>query len=337
MTKWRTTREFCVAMMLACALHASAGEHIPAPTETDLEDLVGESLPYPIKSAKWVANEPPKTNLFVYAIQPKSFRPEFLKLLAESLGVQGNVQQMPASMILDAPGYWIREPNGTNKSSWKSVAFSQRSGSITFTSGEDNHKWDLKTHKPLAHGVPDEKEALQRTLALLPVLGITTNDLEHMPDGKLKYASDTEGTWYNDRYDNWTRKRYIRQINIQFWQKIQDGASVLSIGGGGMLRVGYISEGRLAELEMTFRQVRPVGSASPKTSKELAKMLQSGKGRTFRQYIPESLTITNCTLVYPEANSYTKQDFLWPFYALDAVAVEEGETNGFRIYEPLSW
>ena len=82
---------------------------------------------------------------------------------------------------------------------------------------------------------------------------------------------------------NWQRKRYIRQINIELWQRIQDGASVLSIGGGGMLRVGYISEGHLAELEMTFRQVRPVGSTSPKTSKELAKMLQSGKGKTFRK------------------------------------------------------
>ncbi|MGH7977101.1 MAG: hypothetical protein ACREC8_10610 [Limisphaerales bacterium] len=323
-------------MLIACALNLVAGEKIHPPSETELEDLTGEALPYPVKSVIWQAKEPPKTNLFIYAVQPKIFRPEFLKSLAEFLGVHGEMQTMPASMVLDAPGYWIKEPNPTNQSSWKSVAFSERSGSIGFGSGEDNHKWDLKNHKPLAHGVPDEKEALQRTLALLPMLGITTNDLEHLPDGRLKYGCNTDGTWYNDRYDNGARKRYIRQINIELWQKIQDGASVLSIGGGGMLRAGYISEGHLAELEMTFRNVKPIGSALPKTSKELTRMLKRGDGRSFHSLVPSSLTITNCILVYPEANSATKQDFLWPFYALSAVSVQDGETNSFYIYEPLN-
>jgi len=89
-------------------------------------------------------------------------------------------------------------------------------------------------------------------LDLLPALGITTNDLEHLPNGQLRHSCNLEVTWYNDRYDNGKRKRYIRQINIELWQKIRDGASVLSLGGGGMLRVGFMSEGRLAELEMTF-------------------------------------------------------------------------------------
>ena len=337
MTRWRTPlleiRLLC-GLLAACSFSAS-GE-VRAPNNEELEDLAGEKLPHPIKTVEWRANEPAKTNLFVYAVQPKHFRPEFLKSLADFFGVHGEMQKMPASMLLDAPGYWIKEPNPTNRSSWKSIVFSERSGSVAFGSGEDNHKWDLKNHQPLARGVPDEKEALQKTLALLPILGITTNDLEHLPDGRLKYASNTEGTWYNDRHDNWQRKRYIRQINIQLWQKIQDGASVLSIGGGGMLRAGYISEGHLVELEMTFRNVTPAGNASPKTSKELTGMLKQGVGRSFHAAIPVSLTITNCTLVYPEANSATKQDFLWPCYSLSAVAIEDGETNSFYIYEPLS-
>lgn len=60
------------------------------------------------------------------------------------------------------------------------------------------------------------------------------------------------------------------------------------------------------------------------------------QGQNLPQNIPESLTITNCTLVYPEANSCTKQDFLWPFYALDTIGIEEGQTNWFRIYQPLT-
>ena len=337
MIKWQITlRKLGVcAVMLACAFNTRVSGQVRPPTKAELEDLSGEPLPLPIKSVKWQANEPPKTNLFIYEVQQKKFSPEFLKSLADFLGVHGDAQKMSASMMLDAPGYWIKEPNPTNKSAWKSIAFSERSGSITFGSGEDNHKWDLKNHQPLAQGVPDEKEALQRTLDLLPILGITTNDLEHLPNGSLKYASNTEGTWYNDRHDNLQRKRYIRQINIQFWQKIQDGASVLSIGGGGMLRAGYISEGHLAELEMTFRNVKPIGEASPKTTDELIRMLKHGEGRSFHSDIADSVTITNCTLVYPEANSATKQGFLWPFYALSAVSIQGGETNSFYIYESL--
>jgi hypothetical protein len=86
---------------------------------------------------------------------------------------------------------------------------------------------------------------------------------------------------------------------------------------------------------MTFRNVKPVGEATAKTSKELVQAVTQGKGRSFHGGIETSLTITNCAVVYPEANSATKQDFLWPFYALSAVSVQDGETNSFYIYEPL--
>lgn len=337
MTKWPTQllEILLLAGWCACLSAANAGESVRAPSNAELDDLVEDGLPRSIPSVKWQANEPPQTNLFIYGVRPKTFQSGQLKTLAEFLGVRGEVQKMPAKMTLDAPGYWIKEPNPTNPWSWKSVWYSERSGSIGFGSGEDNHGWGLKNHKPLAQGVPDEKEALQRTLALLPVLGITTNDLAHFPDGRLKYACNTEGTWYNDRHDNGGRKRYIRQINIEFWQKIQDGASVLSIGGGGILRVGYISDGRLAEIEMTFRSVEAVGQAAPKTSVELIQMLKHGVGRSFHSAIPDNITITNSALVYPEANSATRQDFLWPFYSLSVISVENGETNEFQIYEPL--
>lgn len=303
------------------------------PTETELENLVGQEIERPVKSVQWKAGEPPKTNLLIYASQPFAYSADFIKSLADFLQVRGELQRLPPT-IISAPGYWIKEPNPTNKETWKSLIFSEISGSIRYNSGEDNHKWDLKKHKPLAQGVPDEKEALQRTLALLPALGITTNDLEYLQNGQLRYSYNTEGTWYNDRYDNWQRKRYIRQVNIEFWQRVQDGASVLSIGGGGMLRAGYISEGHLAELEMTFRKVKPVGVALPKSSAELVRMLQQRQARSFKS-VPEHLTVTQCSVVYPQANSSTKQDFLWPFYSLKSISVVNGETNSFYVYIPL--
>ena len=336
MIKWQTQlREICLLGCFAFFSNvACASEGIHRPSDAELEDLAGESLPHSLQSVKWQADEPPKTNLFIYAVQPKAYQPKDFKLLATFLGLKSEPQKLPPEIIYQ-PGFWIKEANPTNKEIRASLVFSEISGMIRFGSGEDNHRWDLKNHKPLVEGVPNEKDVLQRTLALLPLLGITTNDLEHLPDGRLKYACNTEGTWCNDRHDNGARKRYTRQINIEFWQKIHAGATVLSIGGAGMLRVGYISDGRLAEIEMTFRNLTPVGKALPKTSAELIQILKRGQGRSFYGYIPDSITITNCGLVYPAANATKRQDFLWPFYSMSVVSVENGETNSFQIYEPL--
>ena len=178
---------------------------------------------------------------------------------------------------------------------------------------------------------------MARAIALLPSLSLSTNDLEHLPDGSVKYACDTEGTTYNDRYDNWRQKRYIRQINILFWQRLQDGASVLSIGGGGMLRVGFISDGKLTEVKLLFRNIKQIGSATPKSSEEIKTLLKRGDARSFSAHIPVSFNITNCGLMYPQANSSTKQSFLWPVYSLNGTYVEDDETNTFHVYVPLSW
>jgi hypothetical protein len=321
--------------LLACIVGGVAVGKQPRPaTGSELQSLVGEELPHPIKPVQWKAGEPPKTNLLIYALQPATYSPDRFKSLAAFLGVRGEPQKLPPT-ILYAPGYWIKEPNPTNKETWKALIFSEISGMVRFDSGEDNHRWDLKNKRPLVREVPGEKEALHRTLAMLSVLGVTTNDLEHLPDGQLRYTWNTDGTWYNDRHDNWQRKRYVRQLNIELWQRIQDGASVLSIGGGGMLRAGYISEGHLAEIEMTFRNFKSVGTASPKSGAELVRMLQRGEARSFRASIPDRLTVTQCSLVYPQANSTTKQDFLWPCYSLKAESIEAGETNSFYIYVPL--
>jgi len=322
-------------LLLACFVcEATASEHIGTPSDTELNGLAGEVLTGPVKSVQWRTVEPPKNNLLIYASQPAPYSPERLRALAQFLGVRGEAQKLPATIIY-APGYWIKEPNPTNKETWKALIFSEVSGMVRYGSGEDNHKWDLKNHKPLVQGIPNGEEALQKTLALLPALGITANDLEHLPNGQLRWSCNTEGTLYNDRYDNWQQKRYIRQVNIEFWQRIRDDASILSIGGGGMLRVGYISEGQLAELEMTFRKAVPIGKALPKSSSEVVQMLRRGQARSFRGNVPEKLIVTQCSLVYPQANSTTKQDLLWPFYSLKADSLEAGETNSLYLYVAL--
>jgi hypothetical protein len=339
MTGWRILCSLAFGFWLIVALastnrEASAAQFPRQPSEAEFDRLLGEKLSHPIKSIKWQAGEPPQTNLFIYAAQAVKFQADKFKALADSLGIKGDAQPLSASMFY-APGYWVKEPNPTNKESWKALIFSEVSGLIRYNNGEDNHKWDIKNHKPLAEGVPTEAEALQRTLALLPAFGISTNDLEYLPNGKLRYSCNDEGTKYSDRFDGGKQKRYIRQINIELWQKIRDGASIVSLGGGGMLTVGFMSEGKLAEVQLVFRHVSPIGKASPVSANQMIAFLRNGECRTFRQNVPTELTITNCTLVYPQADASVKQDILWPAYALDAISVEDSEPKVIRIYQPL--
>jgi hypothetical protein len=307
---------------------------VPRPGDYELARLVGQPLPAPWRTVIWQAGNPPQSNLLIYAVEPAKYNSGHLQRIAEALGVKGSAEPMPSD-FLGAPGYWIRERNPTNTFTWKSVYLSLIAGELGFSSGEDNHRWDLKNHRPLTTGVPAADEALKKTLALLPVLGLTTNDLEHTQSG-LRWTWDTEGTTYTDREDG-KRKRYIRQINITLWQPVLGGGRTLSVGSGGVLTAGFMSEGKLAELKLLFRNGRSVGEARPQTRNDVIRALRAGKAYSFRELVPSSVTVTNCELVYPQGTTTTRQTHLWPFYALTGIAVEAGVTNAVSLYVPLDW
>jgi hypothetical protein len=325
-------------VMLGILLVVSAladGSRTPKPTESELVRLVGQRMPSAFTSVEWKTEEPPQTNLTIYAVVSPEYDEDFLKRLGRSLGVQGEPVRIPSD-FLGAPGYWIKEPNPTNHLTWESVYFSQVAGQIGYASGEDNHRWDINNHRPTAYGVPTPDDALQRTIALLPIFGIATNDLERNPDGTIRWKHDTDGTSYNDRADG-KRKRYVRQMNITIWQKVPGGGSTLSVGSGGVIRSGFMSGGKLAEFECLFRKLKPQGRARARINSELVSMLRRGDGRTFRQTLPESITVTNCSIVYPQGNMMFKQTSVWPFYAVSGFGVAEGKTNVLSVYVSPEW
>ena len=227
---------------------------------------------------QWKTSEPPPTNLFIYAVEPFHYDREQLLKVAGYFGVKGDLQPLPSDSPM-APGHWIKQPNPTNWPWFKAVSVSEKSGAYSFGGDESDYKWDNQNHKPLVRGVPSPEQALAKSLALLPVFNVLTNDLEHTPDGKLRLSYTTEGTTYTDRSDG-LKKRFIRRINIMFWQRVREGASTVSIGGGGMFEASFISEGHFAEIQYLFRKLRPVGTAKPMTSKELVSQIERGNSRS---------------------------------------------------------
>jgi hypothetical protein len=289
--------------------------------------LVGD----PVEAVKvqWKASEPPATNLLIYSVEPAPYDERWFVAMGKHFGVMGEPKSMPTSLA-SAPGYWIKQPNPTNQQWFKSVSFSEKSGAFGFALDESDFRWDVSRHQPLVRGVPTPEEALAKTLELLPILKISRDDLEHTSNGNLRWSYTTDGTRYTDKQHG-ERKRFVRRINLMLWQKVHEGASTLSIGGGGMLEASYISEGKLAAVQFLFRKLRPVGQVKPLRHEQVVSAIEQGKAHSFQATV-KSITVTNCSLVYPQHNSERKQEFVWPFYAAKGFEISDGETTSRTIY-----
>lgn len=307
---------------------------VPGPSEAEMESLAGQELPHPVKVLEWSAPEPRQTNLDVYAVQPEKFDEGRLRKIAEAFGVKGQVAPLPSSYTR-APGYWVKEPNSTNSRIWECVIWSNL-GEIVYSSGDDGRRWDLAAHRPLVTNVPTAEAALEKAMALLPVLGVTTNDFDYDSNGKLRWGSGDSTMSFNDRSTG-ERKSVATLRTVGIAQRLPNGGKVESVGGGGTLSVGFISEGKLAKVEFLFRPVKSVGKANPLSKKEVIKQLEQGKAWTWLAMPPQSITVTNCILVYPQGNHLLRQNYLYPFYKVTGFSVSEGETNSASFLVPLSW
>ena len=256
------------------AQHCMLGANPPPPSESDVDHLFGHLMTKPIKKLVWATSEPVQTNITIYSVQSPRYDEQRLKALAEFVRVQGEPVRMPDSMDI-APGYWIKYPNQTNLFLWSSVFFSERTGVLGYGTPDNGYRWDLKDHKPLVRGVPTHAEALQRALELLPVLGLTTNDIELNSDGTIRRQFTKDVTGYNDLVTK-EHKEMLQKRSVTFFQRVP-GGETLSVGEGGSLEVAFVSEGKLAEIELLFRDIKPVASAKAMSSKQIIDKHQTWK------------------------------------------------------------
>jgi hypothetical protein len=306
---------------------------IPVPRNSDLSEFLGQPMPRPIERTTWATSEPPQTNLIIYAVQPPNYDSNRLEALANFVGAPGEPARMPDYLDI-APGYWIKCPNPTNNLLWRSVFFSERTGALGYGSGDNGYRWDLKNRQPLVRGVPSYQEAMRRAFGLLPVLGLTTNDLELSPDGSIRRQFSKDVTGYNE-IGSKERKEVVQKRTAIFFQRVPGGETI-SVGEGGSLQVSFVSEGKISDIDFLFRDLRPSGYASPMLSKDIVRALRQAKAWTFGQALPEFLTITNCTVAYPQGNSSYRQRFVWPVYRVVGFGRVEGQTNAFSFFIPLT-
>ncbi|MBM4094868.1 MAG: hypothetical protein FJ276_36475, partial [Planctomycetes bacterium] len=199
-----------------------------------LERTVGYALPSRIGEVLWQADQPRQTNLAVYSARPPDYDEKLMRRVAAAFGVRGEIE-----VCRDEPtgafGYLIRELNPTNRLSQREVAFIVTTGAFRYGTADNGWRWDAKKKAHPEYTVPSKEEAREKALALLPLLNLSTNDLEHNRDGRLRYSVGESAISYNDRASG-QRKREIIQRSIIFFQRVPCGGATSNVGDGGQLR-----------------------------------------------------------------------------------------------------
>ncbi len=126
---------------------------------------------------------------------------------------------------------------------------------------------------------PRLDESLLRGIAKEFGLNLSTNDLEHRPDGRLKWSSGGSEIGYFDR-ESIERKRTVTRRDVSFFQRVPGGGTTTGVGDGGHLRMSFVSDGKVADIECLFRKVVKVGDARSKTGKQTTAITIDVSGRS---------------------------------------------------------
>lgn len=305
---------------------------VPAPSEYELERMVGNQPETPIRVTEWKAPEPQQTNLFLYRVAQASLDEGLMRRVAERFALQGRIEPIRGE-TLGHIGFEIREVGATNATKVRRVYCWLTMNKFGYSTSDDGYRYNPTTKTHEESNVPDNDAAKMKALELLPLLGISTNDLEHLPNGRLKWLTRASTVSFTDKSTK-QRKTVPIMRTVSLVQRVPGGGTTTSIGGGGQVSFGFVSEGRVADIEWCFRKMSRAGQAKPKSSKEVIRDIQQGRAWTWHQNIPTSVTVTDCVLAYPQGNSWLQQEYVWPFYMLTATG-SDGRT--VTLYVSLEW
>jgi hypothetical protein len=187
--------------------------------------------------------------------------------------------------------------------------------------------WDNKatdTYKKPIEGVPDQVQAEEGALALLAKVGISRSDFATQPGSSKLLTFGERGT--NERLDKATSKRkesvYTRGV---FFIRQVDGVNFAGIGVNGGAHVTFSLNGRVSWFETVWRNLKRFEHQQVLTQEQLLNSIKEGQAvMTHRNEIDSAaikrLTIKEVAPLYMGESAQTKQDFIFPFAQLEAVA-----------------
>lgn len=191
-----------------------------------------------------------------------------------------------------------------------------------------------------ARGVPTETEARELALQYVDRLGIPRSELVHKEDGSGIYVARTVDTrnWF-DKANQEQVKEVIRR-GVSFVRQV-DGISLTGLGTDGGLNIAFTVEGKIASLELIWRNLERHQSRKVCSHSEMVERIKKGQAKVHPFHTGslsgvKKLTINKATPYYLGQDGETLQEFMYPFASLEGeIEFEDSRKVGIALKCPM--
>jgi hypothetical protein len=260
---------------------------------------------------EWRIDWEPPTRIHRIKVVPVNWSTNDVIRWARYFCLTNNCEPLPGNFI-SAPGWWIRDFTDTRRLNWRATCFSQRENCLSYTSGDDGYRWDLKRQEPLFRSVPSRDEAVLLAEWLIKELGVEVS-WARRANGQLLTSQRVHGTgFYRPGSTNY--EEVVQQQGVYLYQKVGDGTLLGDEQGAVLVR--FVSDRKVSDVEV--RVVRELETiAVPAVSKaEINEAV--GKGNTWIRpnlNLGTTVEVIGAEIVYPATGRW-KSETLRPFYRL---------------------
>lgn len=280
-------------------------------------DLEGEPFT-PAKQVEvvWSAptNDLPKT-VMVYRTVPAIYSPAVISNLLTLTGFREKDRtSTPGSYPVDDKNLIHFE----DKEKTRFLNISSKLGYIEYYDGRAR----TRRHE-LTNNVPEFEKVQSSAIKLLEQLGIDRSELATKPDSTniLVTMEHDKRTWSGKEGSAHTQ---IDSRGVYFTRRLNGISFVKATRGGA--RIVFAGDGRLAHLQVGWRNVQPYKEHQAPTHEEIATWIKQGKG--VLPLVPinlnlsglKKLTVTRCVLRYFGDLPDNDQEFIYPFAQVEMTA-----------------
>lgn len=287
-----------------------------------------EDFGYPLQNKELVVAWMTATNQFpaslnVYQVGTAAWSPEFLSNIV-TLGEFKEPSIVLKALAPALNGQDARFSEDAPRGSRKSLVLNPSKGRLYF-----RHEGVIALPREPVMGVPSEDKVLDSALAILSKLNISKDQLRRkLNSEELFTLRDVTTHGQRDKATGKVIKEVIAR-GVFIYRRV-DGIGVAGRGTCGGLHVNFGNNGRIAEMELVWRNIHSPRRLPVADTNQIAKWIRQGKATTETEEDPSAikrLTVTNAVVFYFGNNGSEHQSNMYPFVNLGAVA----ELNEKRI------
>ncbi len=272
--------------------------------------------------------------LWVYKVIPQEFSEAAVSNLLA-------IAQFTMKDRTTAPEYLLRVDKaamffGILEGTCKHLAICPTLGFIEY------HDWKAAAHSnlELVTGVPGQQEATQLGLKYLRLAGVDASQLATKPGSSDLDLHWERGTlaYYNEKTEK--EVTLTNYLGVYFLRRV-DGLNVAGIGYHGGFFICFGNNSKIADLRVTWRNLKPYQFHDCPSPEQVAKWMRSGRVafRGDRGGLPATLlklTIFKSTFAYDGQPGDRPMDLVFPYAIFEATAASASKTNFICFEAPMT-